>query len=299
MSDHPTDTPPAASSAIAVDLFCPSCVYNLRGLTGSRCPECGESIDDLRDPVSRIPWVHRKQLGWWRAYWKTVHFVMFKQKHFANEMARPVSYRDAQLFRWVTVVLAYLPFPLFGFVGHIMRTGPRKYHPLFLNFSASDWQSAVCLASALLFLAMATGVPSYFFHPRALSIERQNRGIALTYYLCAPLAATVLPVALWQFASLISDRPAGSVGIWLERRSVDLMCLLFAGLFSVLIPTAWWFGVNHLARRALAQSEHRATVVAALVPVSCLALLALTIVGLPVVVLYLGLLGAAFVGGLL
>lgn len=29
----------------SVDVACPACAYNLRGVTGSRCPECGWLID--------------------------------------------------------------------------------------------------------------------------------------------------------------------------------------------------------------------------------------------------------------
>src|SRR6266850_983033 len=41
--------PPASSPPdwdhFALDLFCPRCGYNLRMLTGNRCPECGLDLD--------------------------------------------------------------------------------------------------------------------------------------------------------------------------------------------------------------------------------------------------------------
>ncbi len=83
---------------IGHDLFCQDCGYNLRGLTGARCPECGHSLETIRALESQIPWVYRKEQGWFRAYWRTVWLVMFRQRRFCEEMARPVSFDDAQRF---------------------------------------------------------------------------------------------------------------------------------------------------------------------------------------------------------
>lgn len=83
------------------ELFCPACGYSLRGLTRGRCPECGLDLGPVRAAGSQMPWVHRRQIGWLRAFWRTVWFVTFRHKRIAAEIARPVSYRDAQLFRWV------------------------------------------------------------------------------------------------------------------------------------------------------------------------------------------------------
>ena len=52
MDSSMPDTPPTVSAAplptIAQDIFCQRCGYNLRGLTGNRCPECGGSLDGVR-----------------------------------------------------------------------------------------------------------------------------------------------------------------------------------------------------------------------------------------------------------
>ena len=96
-------------AAIGYDLFCPACGYNLRGLTDDRCPECGNTFDRATLHVSRIPWVHRNQLGRFRAYWQTVWLVITRPRQFRDEVLHPVSYRDAQQFRWITILHAYLP----------------------------------------------------------------------------------------------------------------------------------------------------------------------------------------------
>ena len=94
---------------ISEDLFCPECAYNLRTLTSDRCPECGSSLETLRSTVSGIPWTKRDQLGWFRAYWKTVRLATFGQRKFVFEIGRPVDYADSQRFRWLTILHVYVP----------------------------------------------------------------------------------------------------------------------------------------------------------------------------------------------
>ncbi len=112
----------STGNSIAQDIFCQDCGYNLRGLTGDRCPECGRSLEGLRSNVSKIPWVRRKEIGRFRAYWKTVWFVMFRQRQFCDEMARLVNYRDSQYFRWLTVLFACLPFAVAEMILQVQHT---------------------------------------------------------------------------------------------------------------------------------------------------------------------------------
>jgi len=285
----------AARPAIAEDLFCQNCGYNLRGLTGDACPECGGSLAGVRSQVSQIPWVHRKQLGWWRAYWKTVFFVMFRQRQFAEEMARPVSYRDSQSFRWVTVGFAYLPILLANL---LVMLFPIRQNEFLYALRTTWWLSISLQLGYLLFLAAATGVPTYFFHPRRVPVGQQNRAVALSYYLCAPLAFTALPMAFVLGLLFITNSPTGIVQIWLERMRIDLLCILLAIALGAGVPGAWWLGLNRLARRVLPQSAHRATLVSVAVPVICAVLFAAIVVGLPVVLLYVGLFVTRLVGSL-
>jgi hypothetical protein len=69
-----------------------------------------------------------------------------------------------------------------------------------------------------LFLYTWTGLHTYWLHPRSLSVERQNRAIALGYYACAPLA--LLPVTL----------PAGLV----------ILCLGLSAVWYVPSPSTSW-----------------------------------------------------------
>ena len=85
----------APSPAIDVDIFCPTCGYNLRGLTGNRCPECGGDIEAYRQRGSLLPWVYRDRIGRFRAFWKTVWLVTFDDRRLATEVGRPVGERPA------------------------------------------------------------------------------------------------------------------------------------------------------------------------------------------------------------
>ena len=68
------------------------------------------------------------------------------------------------------------------------RRGPDLAFEMLVIYSAS-------LALGM-FLFLATGIASYWFHPRAIPVARQNCSIALSYYACAPLAWLWLPAAI-------------------------------------------------------------------------------------------------------
>jgi len=90
-------------------IYCPACAYNLFRITSDRCPECGHGLEGLRSDHSTIPWVRRNEIGRFRAYWKTVWMVTMRHRKFCEEYTRDISYEDAQAFRWLTILHAWLP----------------------------------------------------------------------------------------------------------------------------------------------------------------------------------------------
>ena len=137
------------------------------------------------------------------------------------------------------------------------------------------WPVAVLHICFLLFLAAATGVPGYFFHPRDLPLEQQNRAIAMSYYACGPLAIAALPLATGVGAFAI--RLDGQIGLGL---------LLFAVLFPCGQVAAWWLDLTHITRRIFPQRQGQAVLVAVCVPALWLLLVGVVLVGLPLLVLY-------------
>ncbi|MDO8631143.1 MAG: zinc ribbon domain-containing protein, partial [Phycisphaerales bacterium] len=209
-------SPPKQQTPIAQDIFCQNCGYNLRSLTSDQCPECGRSLEGIRSETTRIPWVHRKKIGWFRAYWKTVRFVMFQQKEFCDEMARPTSFAASQGFRWTTVAFAYLPVLAADLMLWIERMPSPTDNEFITMFWSNVGLAAILHVGFLLFLVAATGAPSYFFHPRDVPIAQQDRAIALSYYACGPLSLLFLPAVaamIWLHVGL--DHWIGELGLLL------------------------------------------------------------------------------------
>ena len=90
-------------------LCCPVCSYDLRAATSERCPECGLHLGPSLEHADLVPFAYRKQLGIWRAYWKTVGQVMLRRRQFVAGIEHPVSFSDARLFWQITLLLAAIP----------------------------------------------------------------------------------------------------------------------------------------------------------------------------------------------
>jgi len=258
---------------IRQDLFCQRCGYNLRGLTGNRCPECGGSLDGVRSLVPQIPWMYRKELGWWRAYWRTIRFVMFRQAQFCDEMARPVNFRDSQSFRWLTVLLVSITSALPLGVSYL-TTRVESYNSFVSTAAAAGWPLLIFYFCWLLFLSAATGVPSYFFHPREVPVQQQNRAIALSYYACGPLAFLVIPLLTCTSAILTSTA---------KDPTVSMLFIVLTLTLPIGAIAPWWLDLIHLARRLVPQKPSRAVAVAVFVPLLWLLLAFAILVGIPFV----------------
>ncbi len=258
-------------------LHCPDCGYHLRGLTGARCPECGYSLDDVRDStVSRIAWVHRGDIGTVRAYWRTVCAVSFRHKRFCDEIARPVSYADAQAFRWMTILHVYLPLIALSAIFYVVvqpSFGPGEVDDVLFTY----WLFGVPQVFGLPLLIAATGIPSYFFHPKALDTELQNRAIGLSYYSSAVLAWTPF-VAMLVLGSLLEDLLGEYARLAVTISGIAVVVGMIA---------AWWFDLMHIARRTMPHLRRRIKLIGIGVPFlwSVVALVMLGV--LPVLALYI------------
>ena len=276
-ADHRGGQTPGPSepdrAGVDEDLYCPECGYNLRGVTSDRCPECGEEFDRATLAVSRIPWVYRKELGWLRAYWGTVWFVALHPRRFCQEVAHPVDFDDAQRFRWATIAHVLVSVLLDEAYGDIrlLMSGTAPSGSVAVEFAIGR----VTWVVALFFLALAaTGVPSYFFHPRHLPVSRQNRLVAMSYYTCAPLALAPLTVVVGVVGMLLQQRVTGGASIVLAM-SLGLALLQMA---------VWWLCLLSLARPSVFGSQGRRLLVALVVPFLWFGLAFVMLDGIPRVV---------------
>jgi hypothetical protein len=149
--------------------------------------------------------------------------------------------------------LALLPV-LFATMVNWDRTGHLSWAPPDGGDMGLGFAVIYLIAAAATF-AVITGLPSYFFHPRGISIERQNRAIALSYYACAPLALGpfLFPIG-WAihgtFGEGVGIVPANTLlvlqcAIWwralvvLTTRGLDLGRPVRTIAFALLLPVLW------------------------------------------------------------
>jgi hypothetical protein len=185
---------------VTSELYCVECGYDLRQLDSERCPECGAVIDRSVLGQSIIPWRQRARIGSLRAFWATVWLVFARPQRLAAEMNRPADLDDALKFRRIVAILAMLVLAPASMIGLSAFFGGYMYSPMFvvsdpLGMSLHALLALCILVGDWLFLITASGVASYFFHPRSLAVEQQNRAIAISYYASAPLACMPLVAA--------------------------------------------------------------------------------------------------------
>lgn len=271
----------SSRDAIAEDLHCPDCGYSLRGLEEYRCPECGLPFDPIELAKSSIPWSYRKEIGRIRAYWRTVRMVTFSNRRFCREIYKPVSFEDSQRFRWVSVAHAYAVLLLANaayFAARGKGPGPTGIPILEEIIAEGPWFFAVIHASFLLFLAAATGAPSYFFHAGGELIERKNRAVTLSYYASASLAwAPVMATTALVGYVLIELKTAPILGVF----------PIFAGIAGLaLLPLVYWFDLVRIAARVTNNHFASLAVFAVGLPIVWAFLVILTLLGFPALVIY-------------
>lgn len=203
MTDGPknTSSPPnhlddraslLSSSPSALDVFCPKCIYNLRGIESERCPECGYSLAFLKIAESQIPWVHRKQIGRFRAYWRTVWWATFRRHKFGEELTRPMSLPDARRFHYVTLCHFYLA--IVPLAGLLSIAGPQSMQRAFQSHTIL----MVCVAAAVQFCAMLVFVvfarnTGDALRTKNMPLSRQAQVVGLSHYAAGTWAWTALP----------------------------------------------------------------------------------------------------------
>ena len=161
------------------------------------------------------------------AFWMTVFHVIARNGRLGRHMEGPVDYRRARGFRDLAA-LHVLFLPLAGLLGCFVQRQDRRLAPMY----------AVAMVVWPMLAAIFSGVATWFFCPRGMGVERQNRAIALSQYLAAPLALC-LPLSL-VIGAIIKLVPPGGLPMVLL-----LMMLALAAYWLQLILC----GMRSIARR--------------------------------------------------
>ena len=243
-------------TATALDIYCPNCGYNLRGLPSPRCPECGSAVDlTAASPV--IPWRHRQRIGRIRAYLATLWTIIFRTGRIKNEVNAPTGYRDARRFWLITMAIAYLPCPLITLA--LLAAYDRSTSLLQIiqqNQYGIDYAAAAVNLGVIFFLLAATSLPSYFVMGRQMTIVRQNRAIAISYYGCA--AWVFAPVAV---GACFLGPPRESIFFW-----------IFGASLCLAIIVVWYLNTLRLLRIATARRGKSALLMAVALPLAWIVL---------------------------
>ena len=299
---------------------CPACGYDLRGIASERCPECGTGVD--RVAVSRVPWVHRRAVGRMGAYWRTLCMATFRTAALAAEVRRPILVRDGQTFRWATLALAWPPLAVAAWwaAGRVpWAEGVRsalEYHlavassvgwpvdlptdalPLGLTVPwmvGVDTPGVAPLAVGGL-LVLLTGVGSYLFRPARMPPGWRGRAVAISYFACAPLAATVVPALAGGLLAGENVDFTAAGPLWVLPRGVHLLAwfVLIDGVLLIVVGP--WLATVRLMRSATVSGWPGTAWRAAALTVLWAASAAVAVVGVPWVVGYVRLMVRGLTG---
>lgn len=239
----------APASPEDAGLYCPACGYDLRGTTADRCSECGSAFDRATLRVSRLPWVHRRELGRIRAWRQTVWLVIRHPKTLAEEMAGPVDWPAASRFRWIMVVLGTaIVAATFAAVYHWWPEGRRVAGPL-AGGNPSAWPMAIVLDrwgfGLSLTVGMAAGLAAATWGLRSwfwiLGGPARGRSSALSLY----MITWIVPLGLLPLYVL--SRIAAQLAAGQEELVWEIACL-----FKIIADLAflhWWIASLGLLRR--------------------------------------------------
>lgn len=251
---------------------------------------------------AQVPWANRREIGRFRGFWRTFTRVTFRPRVFARAVGQPVDLKEAKRFRRLVVIVLWLTLVVTAWGLSLPETLIDRLDDLDLiddvywDRIALGWRVALgAIASGLLvaWLYVCTGVHTYFFHPRALPVERQNRAVALSYYACAPLLWLPVAAGLLAVGLKLQLWSESYPGIF-ELELVGLIIALLSAAPLVLGVLEFWWVTSQLAVHAAGRGLGGRLAVMAVQPLVCLASVVVAGIVLPLCVAYAWLLLTSF-----
>ena len=261
MTTHSAFQPADVSDNEASEQYCLDCGYNLRGLPGARCPECGRAIDHHEHDGLQAPWVHRRRIGLLAAYWQTAALVTFRPGDFAGRFHWPrVRFHGSHTFRVWTVAWA---------AGAIVVAAAAVAWRFGVPPAGVVILAAALAPSAAVLMYGATELAGFFAGPRLPSdtSEEVFRANLVNDYASAALAWTPVPAAVVCAAVAAGKLVAGPA---------DQVLFLLAGALAAWIGVLWVGVVLVLFGRALSIGPGILVLAAVFFPVRFAGLVLLT-----------------------
>lgn len=201
----------AKIASLAHDAYCPACGYNVRGLDGCRCPECGKGFDPAELSASQIPWTQRGQVGRVRAFWRTVWFATFRAKQMTAGGAGELDRAAARRFRLVCEVMLAILFCTVLLMMDRQAVSSGSLQTMFWSSASridvwigqlvavwgmsANWWPAVLLLGLALAHCLAVFPPRLAAFPKYPAGQRENLITASQYLAGAWLGAGLLGAA--------------------------------------------------------------------------------------------------------
>jgi len=178
---------------------------------GDQSPQSPDSDSSLpeTDAAPQIPWERRKEIGDFRAYWRTAWMVMTRPGDLEQFLDGPVCEKRAKYFRSFTFQLtvfmtAGVLIALLGnahSVAHGAGDTQQIYVPTIPQIATSHMWFRI---ASLVGLFLATRSLEWFSCPRAFDRVRQDRAVALSCYLCAPILVVTVVGGIASLAAILT-----------------------------------------------------------------------------------------------
>jgi hypothetical protein len=227
--------------------YCPACGYDQRGLTSDRCPECGLFIDKTRS--SFILWERRKTAGYFKSFLRTLITASINPKRIARATSSPVDVRSARLFRRLVIVTAAIPLLLVFFLAIWNQRGTAFFTPfdnsplgsIIGNYFDSNGEPVLLWTAGATFwpilplavvlaLVLSSDI-AHRFYVGNVEPQRQNRAMAVSYYLCAPLVWIFVPLSILVLILILAPRDGSAFPPFLDtllNYGIDVCDITFA-----------------------------------------------------------------------
>lgn len=169
-------------------------------------------------PPPRIPWERRKQIGSFRAYWRTAKIVITRPQELEKFLAEPVNEKHAKYFRsltfqftaalWFFIIVAFKIYS-YEATRSLNTAEQAAAHNLLVNVL-----SILGAGLSLVGLFLATRSLEWFSRPADFDPAGRERATSLSCYMCAPILIISIIGAVAFAASMATFTPPDPTALW-------------------------------------------------------------------------------------